>query len=347
MDTFPLKFMFYFKKGHKQPDCETLQLEKACMRLGLPEVGGAWLRCALAAGGGRLLGRGAYGEVRLAKDPEGCLIVVKSFYGSVSELLAEADALWAARHVPGVQSLVGVCPESLQIVSLYAGRTTFSRALKERSLKSKEILGILKQVFVSIDGLHQQGLCHNDIKGDNVCLAHHIGGHLQATVIDFGLARLAGMVPYDFKLRRADRLYWLPPELKKKGRCCSATDVYSLASLVLQATDTMDAPPRKLLWWAQRAQTLEPNVRPSLGEGISLLEYLINPGPQNTLGGALQRDSYNIYIEVSLLRGFQHQAKCSGPESQSQVTQEISSSLSAVAHPSTLRARTHRLPHSY
>ena len=345
MVTFFFNFMFYFKRGSKQAGCEIMQLQRICKRLGRPQVRQEWLRQAMVAGGGRLLGRGAYGEVRLAKDPEGHLMVVKTFYGSASELLAEADALWAARNVPGVQSLVGVCPESLQIVSLYAGRITLCRALKEGSLKSKEILWILKQVFTSIEGLHREGLCHNDIKSDNVCLARGDGSDLQATVIDLGLARRAGTVPYDFKLRRPDRLYWLSPELKKRGRCCSATDVYSLASLVLLASDSMDAPPKQLLWWAQRAQTLEPSVRPSLSEGIALLRSLINPNPQNTRRYFLERGRADTSNEDRLFRGFQPRSL--GLESQSQATQQISSCLSDLTHPSSLRARAPQVPHSF
>lgn len=344
MDAIPFKFLFYFKRNSKQADCGIMQLQRACRRLGLPQVSQEWLRQVLVAGGGSLLGRGAYGEVRLAKDPEGRLMVVKTFYGSASELLAEADALWAVRSVPGVQSLIGVCPESLQIVSLFAGRTTLCGALKEGFLKSKEILRILKQVFTSIEGLHREGICHNDIKSDNVCLARRNGRELQATVIDLGLARRAGTVPYDFKLRRPDRLYWLPPELKKRGRCSSATDIYSLASLVMQASDSMDAPPKQLLWWAQRAQTPEPSVRPALSEGIALLNSLLNPSPQNTRRGGLQTGKAGLSNEGCFLKGFQ--LRSLSLESQSQVTQQISSCLSALTHPSSLRARPRQLPHS-
>lgn len=332
--------MYFFRRGAKHADAKLLQLKKVCEDVGLPHVCQEWLKEAVAAGGGRLLGRGAYGEVRLAKDPDGRLLVVKTFYGSISDLLAEAVALWMARPVAGVQCLVGVCPEALQIVSVYAGRTTLCRALKERSLKSTDILIILMQVLTAIDGLHKQGLCHNDIKGDNVCLARKKGGIVLATVIDLGLARRSGSVPYDFNLRRPNRLYWLPPELKKKGRCCSATDVYSVASLVQRATESMDSPPRKLLWWAQRALTIEPSVRPSLAEGLAVLESLINPSPHNTL-----RCSFHKEIRIS--RGCQRQPRSLSLESYSQASQQISSCLSTLAQMSNLRPRNHPFRHSF
>lgn len=332
--------MYFFRRGTKQTDVEFLRARKMCKEVGLPLVDEEWLKGALVAGSGRLLGRGAYGEVRLAKDSVGRLLVVKTFYASISEMLAESVALWVARSVSGVQSLVGVCPEKLQIVSLYAGRTTLCRALKERSLSTAEILSVLKQVLTAIDGLHKQGLCHNDIKGDNVCLARQKGRELLATVIDLGLARRSGTVPYDFSLHRPDRLYWLPPELKRKGRCSSATDVYSVASLVQMATDGMDKPPRKLLWWAQRALTIEPSVRPSLDEGIAVLESLINPSLQSTFKGVFQRD-------VTLHRGGQRTLQSHSLESQYQASQQISSCLSTLAQTSSLRQRHHHFRHSF
>lgn len=331
--------MYFFRRGARKTDVELLRLRKLCEEVGLPHVGREWLEEALVAGGGRILGRGAYGEVRLAKDPDGRLLVVKTFYGSMSEMLAEAVALWMARPVPGVQSLVGVCPETLQIASVYAGRTTLCRALKERCLKPSEILSILRQVLTAIDGLHMQGICHNDIKGDNVCLARQESGDLFATVIDLGLARRSGTVPYDFNLCRPGRLYWLPPELKRKGRCCTATDVYSAASLVQRATDVMEAPPRKLLWWAQRAMATEPSVRPSLADGIAVIESLINPSPHSTLRGGFQRD-------VGLSRGCQGHPRSLSLDSHSQASQ-ISSCLSTLAQTSTLRPRHQHFRHSY
>lgn len=322
--------MHFFKKGAKQEDVELLRVREVCEEIGLPVVGQEWLEEALVAGGGRLLGRGAYGEVRLAKGLNGRLLVVKTFYVSVAELLAEALALWVARPVSGVQYLVGVCPESMQIVSVYAGRTTFCRALKEKSLTPKEILVILRQVFAAVDGFHKQGMCHNDIKGDNICLSRQDSGDLLATLIDFGLARRSGTVPYDFNLRRPGRLYWLPPELKKKGRCCSATDVYSVASLVQKATDGMVAPPKKLLWWTQRALTIEPNVRPSLSEGIAVIDSLINPVPSTTLRSYFQK-------YTTLNRGCEHERRSLCHENQSRESQEISSCLSTLAQTSALR----------
>lgn len=67
---------------------------------------------------------------------------------------------------------------------------TLSRWIRSVGWKAESslLLHLAKNLAISVSQVHAQGVCHMDIKPENVLLRENISGHRPLVLADFGLA---------------------------------------------------------------------------------------------------------------------------------------------------------------
>lgn len=145
----------------------------------------------------RLLGRGAMGQVFLARDMLLERIVAIKFIADPEpdiamreRLLSEARAIARLQH-PNVVAIftVGELAGRSYLVSEYVrGR---SLAIVEKPLARELVVSIAKDLARGLAAAHRRGVLHRDLKPANAILTEDG----QAKLLDFGLAKLIGPRP--------------------------------------------------------------------------------------------------------------------------------------------------------
>lgn len=142
----------------------------------------------------RELGRGAMGEVLLARDPRlDRLVAIKSIPAHLAgdpEYLArfqrEAKVLASLNH-PGICSIYGVeqsAGAQYLILEFVDGRTLADR-IGAGAISPTEAISIARQIAEALEAAHERGVVHRDLKPGNIMLT--ADGVVK--VLDFGLAR--------------------------------------------------------------------------------------------------------------------------------------------------------------
>jgi formylglycine-generating enzyme required for sulfatase activity/predicted Ser/Thr protein kinase len=143
------------------------------------------------------LGRGGMAVVYKAKDlqlrrwvalkflPPG----LAAFDGMRDRFLVEARAAAALSH-PNICVIheVGEDAGQLFIAMEYVDGETLLRRIKREALDIDEAVALISQIAAGLEAAHRRGIVHRDIKSSNIMVT----GQGQATIMDFGLAKLQG-----------------------------------------------------------------------------------------------------------------------------------------------------------
>ncbi len=200
----------------------------------------------------RLLGAGAMGNVYLARDPEfDRAVAIKTVrYGSLpadsldtflERFRNEARAA-AKLHHPNVVQVFDVGEErdlGPYLVFEYVPGASLKHLLKQRGpLEPEMVCRIADEVASALALAHGHGIIHRDIKPDNLLLTDD--GHVK--LADFGIARIPNA-----DLTREGQFLGTPcyaaPETLRKGSYGPATDEFSLATVLYEATTGVRAFP--------------------------------------------------------------------------------------------------------
>ncbi len=128
-------------------------------------------------------------------------------------------ALHEFGHVDGLHYFIMEFVDGLNLRQLeQAGR-----------LSAREALQIIPQICEALQFAHDEGIVHRDIKPENVLLDKK--GRVK--IADFGLARILGHEPEDFRLTRAREVmgtphYMAPEQVEKPQTVDHRADIYSL-----------------------------------------------------------------------------------------------------------------------
>ena len=146
---------------------------------------------------GKLLGKGTYGHVHLARTRSGADIAVKVFDVYLGEdlnpgVIRELCAIQMLYH-ENIVHLLGIKmnPESIEMAMEYGGVTldAYISATPEsvRYMNASDVLG---KVLSAISYMHRIGVIHRDIKPANILVDGNDGTHaLNVRLCDFGLAK--------------------------------------------------------------------------------------------------------------------------------------------------------------
>jgi serine/threonine protein kinase len=128
-------------------------------------------------------------------------------------------ALYEFGHVDGLHYFIMEFVDGLNLRQLeQAGR-----------LSAREALQIIPQICEALQFAHDEGIVHRDIKPENVLLDKK--GRVK--IADFGLARILGHEPEDFRLTRAREVmgtphYMAPEQVEKPQSVDHRADIFSL-----------------------------------------------------------------------------------------------------------------------
>ncbi|XP_042892695.1 serine/threonine-protein kinase pkn2-like [Penaeus japonicus] len=215
------------------------------------------------------LGKGTYGKTFLNEKKEFVLKFARDIENFSSFLLEAKVMMSFVEYASGFQRLVGLYPQKLCLVTMYAGRT-LDWFIPSYRLKPEHRYSAMTQVCKVAMALHRNGIAHNDIKPQNVCVEVTASGP-QVTFIDFGLARRVGTAPR-MLLKWNERLPYAPEicGADKYGLCGPESDTYSVGKLLRQLFSSKLLP-QLLSNWYVKSKSRRPSDRSTL---TTLVQYL-------------------------------------------------------------------------
>jgi len=154
---------------------------------------------------------------------------------TVKRLLREIRVLAAVTH-PNISPLLGTSSDFDRVdrpclVFPYHCRGEISGYLKEHPGVDK--LPLIAQITDALLYLHSSDIVHGDIKASNIL----INEKLEASIIDFGLARILYESGFTTGTSKGTWRFWAPEMINDEEgiqRVTTATDVYAFAMTVIQ-----------------------------------------------------------------------------------------------------------------
>lgn len=194
-----------------------------------------------------LLGRGAMGEVYLAKDTilgrQLALKVIRPALAGLDsggELQArfqrEARSAGLLSH-PHIVTVYEFGEENglLFLAMEYVEGEDFSALLSEGALSPAEILEVIAQICEGLQQAHKNGILHRDIKPTNVMVTREEGA-LRAKLMDFGVAKATGAAATQTG-QVVGTLAYMAPEYLRTGAAGPLTDLFSVGVMLHEALE--------------------------------------------------------------------------------------------------------------
>ena len=168
------------------------------------------------------LGHGSYGQVyRCQKISTGkiyaCKKIIKKLIKNKMRLKTELNLLRATDH-PNIIKLYEIYEDKhhlYYIMEECTGGELFQRlamnAYKNKTYTEKDAAKLMKQILEAVNYLHCHGVCHRDLKLENILLSS-MEEFSQLKLIDFGLSKI--LETMDDKMEeKVGTLYYMAPEV--------------------------------------------------------------------------------------------------------------------------------------
>lgn len=194
----------------------------------------------------KVIGAGGYGRVYLSVDERmGRRVALKVLYDADSDSAAQARFDLEAKVLGQLQSPhivrlfdYGRLPDgSAFLVSEFLDGRSLREILDEEwALAEGRVVRILAQLLEALALAHQAEVLHRDLKPANIMLRNGADGRERATLIDFGIARVAAL-PGN-RITAANRIVgtvrYMSPEQMFGEPLTPASDLYSLGLLTIE-----------------------------------------------------------------------------------------------------------------
>ncbi len=201
----------------------------------------------------RRIAKGGMGEVFLAQDQTlNRRVAVKALYANdaptdaARQLLLEARALAQVAH-PNVVAIyaVGEAQGAVYLEMEYVEGRSLRDLIEQGPIAPHQIGAWIAQVAAALDAAHELGVLHCDVKPDNILLRQQTAdGQMQATLVDFGLARSRADGTTGKPITHGTRAY-LAPELALRAPSAKA-DIFALAAVAHEWM--FGVPPERCSW---------------------------------------------------------------------------------------------------
>jgi len=189
------------------------------------------------------LGQGGMGTVYRAEDQKLKRPVALKFLssGAVQDeesrrrFLQEAQAAAALDH-PNICGVYQIDEHegSWYIAMPFLDGKGLNTRIAEGPLLFAQAVEITRQIAEGLEDAHAKGIVHRDIKPENVIVSEKSRGRLQATIMDFGLARLANATRLTREGRQMGTAAYMSPEQVMGTPVDQRTDIWSLGVVLYE-----------------------------------------------------------------------------------------------------------------
>ncbi len=195
-----------------------------------------------------LIGRGGWSVVYRAADEDmnGRSVVVKLLLhkGAQRSAIDDEIAALSTLHDPGIAAPLdtGVAPDGRRFLVLaYVPGTTLRVALSQGgAFAPGRVVKLLRALGSALEAAHAEGVCHLDLKPENIMLQPH-GVREEPVIVDFGISQLLHS-PGSASASPAGSLAYIAPE-QLNGEVGAASDQYSLALIAAELLSGRKPPP--------------------------------------------------------------------------------------------------------
>jgi tRNA A-37 threonylcarbamoyl transferase component Bud32 len=194
---------------------------------------------------GRILARGGFAAVAegfdLQHDRRRCAIkIFRQEFANRDwmkrRFQQEVLALGQIHH-PNVVGIYGsgILPQgTMYLVMEFIDGSTLRELLDGGKLPPSRVALYLRQIGSALDAIHERGICHRDLKPDNLMLRASAPPGAELVLIDFSIAIVKDPDETVHGLSRAaGTISYMAPE-QAIGYADSSTDIYSLAKIVIE-----------------------------------------------------------------------------------------------------------------
>lgn len=195
----------------------------------------------------RELDRGGMGAVYFARDQQlhSRPVVVKVLLDEafkseyvVQKFGQEIEALSRLDH-PGIVGIIDageLADRKPFIVMQYVEGVSLRSAMAPEGMKFERVADLIRQIGRALASAHERGICHRDLKPDNIMLQQLGQGEEQIKVIDFGIAKVKDSIiapTTALNISPGTVLYMAPEQLSGRP-ITAATDVYALGAIAYE-----------------------------------------------------------------------------------------------------------------
>jgi serine/threonine protein kinase len=186
----------------------------------------------------KVIGKGAYGKVKLAHNLETDEIVAVKIISkepldnrSATRLRREISILKICKH-ENIVALKDIYEtiDKYYIVTEYVQGGSLFVWIKQRGFRVSEEIAkdIIRQIALAVDYLHSLGIVHRDIKLENILLDTSAG--IKPKIIDFGLSCILG--PGQHSQEAVGTLKYASPELISRIPYRETPDVWGIGVIL-------------------------------------------------------------------------------------------------------------------
>lgn len=170
------------------------------------ELHDKWIKALQAVSGnvtdfydfGKLIGRGAYSEVFIARDKQrNELCAVKVLERSNAEHAKLIDRELAVLRILNHQNIVQIydifdsARETYVVMEYLAGGELLDLITESDHLSEKNAKQVIREVLQAVQYLHARGIVHRDVKPENILCVNR-AWPLRVKLTDFGLSKMVG-----------------------------------------------------------------------------------------------------------------------------------------------------------
>lgn len=184
----------------------------------------------------KTLSRGSFGTVNLYYDKlnqqEVAIKIICKDYGNeniITQFKEEINLLKKVSHqnIVSLYDFFETTDNAYMVMEYIKGGTLAQlMTLKNQTLNEEDIRTIIKYLLIAVSHLHKIGICHRDIKLENI-MFNSFDDLSSLKVIDFGLSTDL----CDLPSKLAGTVLYMPPERLLKQKYTNRIDVWSIGIL--------------------------------------------------------------------------------------------------------------------
>jgi serine/threonine-protein kinase len=185
------------------------------------------------------IGEGGMGEVHLAEDTKLKRQVALKFLSSKSisgeedksRFMREAQAAAALNH-SNIATIFEIDEHegNMFIAMEYVEGQNLKQLLESGPLKLRDVIKISSQIAEGLQAAHARNIVHRDIKSANIMIT----GNGQVKIMDFGLAKLAGVSMLTREGTTVGTVSYMSPEQTHGEVVDQRTDIWSLGVIIYE-----------------------------------------------------------------------------------------------------------------